>query len=51
VAFEKAEFKTVGEATAALKKMGFIGGMGTLVKYGDFAGSVDNSAMSELTPM
>ena len=42
VAFEKAEFKDVGEAAAALKKLGFIGGTGTPVNYNDFAGSVDN---------
>ena len=51
VAFEKAEFKTVGEAAAALKKLGFIGGTGTPVTYGDFAGSVDNAGMTGLTPM
>jgi ferritin-like protein len=42
VAFEKAEFKDVGEAAAALKKLGFIGGTGTPLNYNDFAGSVDN---------
>ena len=51
VAFEKAEFKTVGEAAAALKKLGFIGGTGTPVTYGDFAESVDNTGMTGLTPM
>ena len=51
VAFEKAEFKTVGEAAAALKKLGFIGGTGTPVKYSDFAKSVDNAGMTGLTPM
>jgi len=29
VAFEKAEFKDVGEAAAALKELGFIGGTET----------------------
>ena len=42
VAFEKAEFKDVREAEAALKKLGFIGGTGTPVNYNDFAASVDN---------
>jgi hypothetical protein len=51
VAFEKAEFKEVGEAAAALKKLGFIGGTGTPVNYSDFVGSVDNAGMTELTPM
>ena len=51
IAFEKAEFKTVGEAAAALKKLGFIGGTGTPVTYGDFAESVDNTGMTGLTPM
>ena len=32
VTFEKAAFKDVGEAAAALKKLGFIGGTGTPVK-------------------
>jgi hypothetical protein len=41
VAFEKAEFKDVGEAAAALKKLGFIGGTETPVMYNDFAVSVD----------
>ena len=50
MAFEKAEFKTVGEAAAALKKLGFIGGTGTPVKYSDFAKSVDNTGMTGLTP-
>jgi hypothetical protein len=41
VAFEKAEFKDVGEAAEALKKLGFIGGTGTPVMYNDFAVSVE----------
>ncbi len=51
VAFEKAEFKDVGEAAAAFKKLGVIGGTGTPVKYDDFAGSVDDAGMTQLTPM
>jgi hypothetical protein len=41
VAFEKAELKDVGEAAAALKKLGFIGGTETPVMYNNFAVSVD----------
>lgn len=51
VAFEKAEFKDVGEAAAAFKKLGVIGGTGHPVKYDDFAGSVDDAGMTQLTPM
>jgi hypothetical protein len=50
VAFETAEFTDVGEAAAALQKMGFIGGTGTAVHYADFAGGVDNTGMAQLTP-
>lgn len=50
VAFEAAQFATVGDAANALKQLGFIGGTGTAVSYGDYAGKVDNSGMTELTP-
>ncbi len=50
LAFESAQFATVGDAANALKQLGFIGGTGTAVSYGDFAGKVDNSGMTELTP-
>jgi hypothetical protein len=50
VAFESAQFATLGDAANALKSLGFIGGTGTAVNYADFAGKVDNSGMTELTP-
>jgi hypothetical protein len=50
VAFEAAQFATVGDAAKALMSLGFIGGTGTAVNYADFAGKVDNTGMSELTP-
>lgn len=51
VAFEKPEFRAVGEAAATLKKLGFIGGTGTLVNYSEFARIVDNAGMSQLSPL
>jgi len=51
LAFEKRMFTQVGEAAAALQKLGFIGGSGMAVSYADFAGAVDNMGMSQLTPM
>ena len=50
VAFESAQFATVGDAAKALMSLGFIGGTGTAVKYADFVGKVDNTGMTELTP-
>jgi hypothetical protein len=50
VAFESAQFATVGDAANALKSLGFIGGTGQTVMYADFAGKVDNTGMTELTP-
>ena len=50
VAFESAQFATLGDAANALKSLGFIGGTGTAVNYADFAGKVDNAGMTELTP-
>jgi hypothetical protein len=50
LAFEISQFSTVGEAAAALQKLGFIGGTGTAIMYSDFAGKVDNTGMSNLTP-
>ncbi len=51
LAFETKMFTQVGQAAAALEKLGFIGGTNNTVVYQNFAGSVDNSGMSELTPM
>lgn len=51
LAFERRMFTQVGQAAAALERLGFIGGKGIPVRYNDFAGAVDNSGMSELTPM
>lgn len=49
LAFEVGMFNAVGDAAAALKQLGFIGGTGTAVTYpGPFA--VDNTGMTELTP-
>jgi len=50
VAFEAATFNTVGDAAAALEKLGFIGGSGPTVKFADFTGKVDFSGVSNLTP-
>ncbi|MGH2458079.1 MAG: ferritin-like domain-containing protein [Chloroflexota bacterium] len=50
VAFEATQFSTVGDAAAALEKLGFIGGSGTPVKYQDFTGKVDFSGVMNLTP-
>jgi hypothetical protein len=50
VAFESAQFATVGDAANALKSLGFIGGTGQTVMYADFAAKVDNTGMTELTP-
>jgi hypothetical protein len=48
--FERRMFTRVGEAASALEKLGFIGGHENVVSYLDFAGTVDNSGMSELAP-
>ena len=49
VAFEKALFGSVGEAAAALQKLGFIGGSGTQITYPG-PGAIDNTGLSHLTP-
>ncbi len=49
VAFEKALFSTVGEAAAALQKLGFIGGSGTQITYPG-PGAIDNTGIMHLTP-
>lgn len=51
LAFETKMFTQVGQAAAALEKLGFIGGTNNPISYQSFAGSVDNTGMSELTPM
>lgn len=49
LAFEVSMFNAVGDAAAALKQLGFIGGTGAALAYpGPFA--VDNTGMTELTP-
>lgn len=49
VAFEKAMFTSVGEAAAALKQLGFIGGSGTQITYPG-PGNIDNSGVQHLQP-
>ncbi|MCA1668160.1 MAG: ferritin-like domain-containing protein [Thermomicrobia bacterium] len=49
VAFEKGLFGSVGEAAAALQKLGFIGGSGPQITYPG-PGAIDNSGLSHLTP-
>lgn len=49
VAFEKAMFANVGEAAAALTKLGFIGGTGTKISYPG-PGKIDNSGVHNLKP-
>ncbi len=49
VAFEKALFGSVGEAAAALQKLGFIGGTGPQITYPG-PGAIDNTGVSHLTP-
>jgi len=51
LAYEAPMFNDVGDAAAALKKLGFIGGAGSAVKYDDFASGVDNTGMTDLSPM
>jgi hypothetical protein len=50
LAFEPVLFAQVGDAAAALEKLGFIGGTGPVLSYADFAGAVDNQGVSNLTP-
>jgi hypothetical protein len=50
LAFEQKLFTQVGEAAAALQKLGFIGGTGIPVRYADFAGSVDTAGVTQLAP-
>lgn len=49
VAFEKALFASVGEAAAALQKLGFIGGIGTQITYPG-PGAIDATGVIERTP-
>lgn len=49
VAFQQAKFSSVGQATAALREMGFIGGEGTGLTYPG-PGAIDYSGMKDLTP-
>lgn len=50
LAFSSAQFATVGDAATALKSLGFIGGSGQAIMYSDFAGKVDNTGVTNLTP-
>lgn len=50
VAFQVPLFNTLGEAAATLQKLGFIGGSGQTISYNDFAGRVDFTGVTELTP-
>lgn len=49
VAFEAVPFNTVGDAAAALKQLGFIGGSGAAVSYPG-PGSIQNTGVSETQP-
>ncbi|HEU5330711.1 MAG: ferritin-like domain-containing protein [Thermomicrobiales bacterium] len=49
LAFEKAMFGSVGEAAAALQKLGFIGGSGPAITYPG-PGQIDNSGVTQLNP-
>ncbi|HEX5415583.1 MAG TPA: ferritin-like domain-containing protein [Chloroflexota bacterium] len=48
--FEVPMFNTVGDAAAALQKLGFIGGTGAVIHFNDFAGTVDNTGVENLQP-
>jgi hypothetical protein len=50
VAFESAQFTTVGAAAAALQKLGFIGGSGQTVTYATYAPSVSFASVINNTP-
>lgn len=52
LAFELAQFATVGDAAAALQKLGFIGGSGQAVTYSQFSSyaSTNGVGLTELTP-
>jgi len=52
IAFEKALFSSVGEAAAAVKGLGLLGAPNpaATLSYADFAGKVDNTGVSNLTP-
>jgi len=49
VAFEKALFASVGEATAALTQLGFIGGSGTKITFPG-PGAIDATGVTQLVP-
>ncbi len=49
VAFEKAMFTSVGEAAAALRQLGFIGGSGTQITYPG-PGTIDTTGVTQLRP-
>ncbi len=49
IAFQQALFASVGEAGAALKRMGFLGGDGTQVTYPG-PGAIDTTGVKQLTP-
>jgi hypothetical protein len=49
LAFEKALFGSVGEAAAALQKLGFIGGSGPAITYPG-PGQIDNTGITQLNP-
>lgn len=49
LAFEKALFGSVGEAAAALQKLGFIGGSGPQITYPG-PGTIDNMGVTQLQP-
>ncbi len=49
VAFEKALFASVGEAAAALQKLGFIGGSGAQVTFPG-PGAIDATGVTQLVP-
>jgi hypothetical protein len=49
VAFEKALFASVGEAAAALQKLGFIGGTGTQITFPG-PGAIDATGVTQLVP-
>jgi hypothetical protein len=49
IAFQQALYTSVGEAAAALQKLGFIGGSGPQITYpGPVA--IDNTGVNQLTP-
>ncbi len=49
IAFQQAKFSSVGQAVAALRELGFIGGSGTAINYPG-PGAIDYSGVRDLTP-